>query len=221
MNFRHSTLSHFRKYFPHSPPSYIVAFVLLHEVTAIVPLPFIYAAIGRNPSIQLYLESKLPQDVIDCYKENATVSYFSRMNVDLTKLALTYAVIKAVMPVRIAACVLLTPAVGRFVIAPMSKYFRIKIFRSLNNKVDWNCVCLMRAVTSCGYTRLCNHEMHERCKPRRFRPFGLLRKYWKMQRCVVEANGISLHTVTYQVLFLLNIWNVLPCSHWRCLLLSR
>ncbi|KAI9281248.1 hypothetical protein BC943DRAFT_330016 [Umbelopsis sp. AD052] len=114
-----------RKYahqFRDKPASYLTSFAILHELTAIVPLPLVYYFLDYSQ-----LNIPVPEDAIT--EGNRVISKMrtkygyepldpnSRVMLNMVA---SYAVVKAFLPLRIAASVAMTPflaekAVGPFV----------------------------------------------------------------------------------------------------------
>ncbi|KAI9146592.1 hypothetical protein BKA69DRAFT_1014053, partial [Paraphysoderma sedebokerense] len=96
------------------------AFAILHEITAIVPLPLIYFFLdATNISVPI------PESAIAEGNKyiNRVLTYFKFEPLEEGSKALlnattSYAIVKALMPVRIALCVFLTPWWARVVIEP-------------------------------------------------------------------------------------------------------
>lgn len=128
----------FNRYFKGSsvPYSYLPSFLILHEITAIVPLPVFYysfRALDWNPTLDsewldrgiLYAKKrfKTQQDEVE-NDENADIS--ARMtsieSSDTTKMVLhlasAYALTKMLLPARLALSALMTPWFARRVIEP-------------------------------------------------------------------------------------------------------
>ncbi|PKC02312.1 hypothetical protein RhiirA5_238676, partial [Rhizophagus irregularis] len=117
------TLKGWRKHaadFRSKPGSYIVSFAILHELTAIVPIPLVYIFLSST-GIQI----PFPQQALDEGNKfiNKVVTYYgyppfnngSRIALNA---ATSYAVVKAIMPLRIAACVWMTPWTAERIIGP-------------------------------------------------------------------------------------------------------
>ncbi|KAJ2726258.1 hypothetical protein GGI07_000735 [Coemansia sp. Benny D115] len=116
-----------RKYadaFRDRPASHLTAFAILHEVTAVAPLFGVYYALDR-------FEFKLPVVPQAALEEgnryiNRLREYFGmeRLALDspvLLHLATSYAVVKAAMPLRVAASLAATPWLARWCIVPAAK----------------------------------------------------------------------------------------------------
>ncbi|TPX59830.1 1-alkyl-2-acetylglycerophosphocholine esterase [Powellomyces hirtus] len=118
-----------RKYasnFKSHPASHLVSFAILHELTAIVPLPLVYLLLS-NSNIPI----PFPEDVLA--EGNKRMSYmlkyfgFEEMKQDskaMLHMATSYAVVKAAMPIRIGLCVATTPWFARVAVVPVQTAFR-------------------------------------------------------------------------------------------------
>ncbi|CAG8511580.1 21999_t:CDS:2 [Gigaspora margarita] len=112
--------------FRSKPASYIISFAALHELTAIVPIPIIYIFLSTTG-----IEIPFPQQVLDEGNKfiNRVVVYygyspFENGSRKLLNLATSYAIVKALMPVRIAACVMMTPWTAEKVVGPITSLFK-------------------------------------------------------------------------------------------------
>ncbi|CAG8489189.1 8724_t:CDS:2 [Scutellospora calospora] len=122
-------LKGWRKYalqFRSKPTTYIISFAVLHELTAIVPIPIIYVFLSKTN-----IEIPFPQQALDEGNKfiNRIVIYygyspFENGSRKLLNFATSYAIVKALMPVRIAACVAMTPWVAEKVIGPFNSVFK-------------------------------------------------------------------------------------------------
>eukprot|EP00842_Homolaphlyctis_polyrhiza_P005545 jgi/Hompol1/5992/HPOL_000157-RA len=109
-----------RKYAHHfkdAPASHLAAFAVLHEATAIVPLPLIYYLL-----VAVDARIPFPEDVLKEANRRVTklmkaVGFDSAtLNDDsqaMIYMATSYAVVKALMPVRVALSLLMTPWLAR------------------------------------------------------------------------------------------------------------
>ncbi|CAG8477501.1 1025_t:CDS:2 [Ambispora gerdemannii] len=103
-----------RKYidqFKSKPASYIISFAILHEITAILPIPLVYLFLDRT-GLSIPLPEKIIQDGNQFI--NKVANYYGWQGFENgTRMAIngatSYAVVKVLLPVRIAACVWLTP----------------------------------------------------------------------------------------------------------------
>ncbi|KAH6562785.1 hypothetical protein BASA50_009797 [Batrachochytrium salamandrivorans] len=114
-----------------APASHITAFAVLHEATALLPLPLIYWVLSatdiRIPFPQEVLaegnrrmarmmqlmslspplqedDSTLPQERVSVFQDDSQF---------MLHVATAYAIVKVMMPVRIAGCLMLTPWTAR------------------------------------------------------------------------------------------------------------
>ncbi|CAG8729418.1 21308_t:CDS:2 [Cetraspora pellucida] len=118
-------LKGWRKYasqFRSKPTSYIISFAILHELTAIAPIPIIYIFLSATG-----IEIPFPQQALDEGNKfiNRIVVYygyspFENGSRKLLNLATSYAIVKALMPVRLAACALMTPWTAENIIGPIT-----------------------------------------------------------------------------------------------------
>ncbi|CAG8661465.1 5456_t:CDS:2, partial [Acaulospora morrowiae] len=118
-----------RKYanqFRTKPTSHIVSFLILHELTAIIPIPIIYVFLSTTG-----IEIPFSQSVLDEGNEfiNRVVVYYgyepfengSRVALNLVT---SYAIVKFLLPVRIAICIWLTPWTAERIISPATGLVR-------------------------------------------------------------------------------------------------
>ncbi|KAG9299598.1 hypothetical protein G9A89_020769 [Geosiphon pyriformis] len=123
------SLKGWRKYaarFRSKPASYIFSFALLHEITAIIPIPIVYIFLDRTG-----VNIPFPEKMMDDGNRfiNKVVNYYgwkgfengSRVAINA---ATSYAIVKILLPVRIAACVWLTPWLAERIIGPLMLAFR-------------------------------------------------------------------------------------------------
>ncbi|CAI2164113.1 5463_t:CDS:2 [Funneliformis geosporum] len=123
------TLKGWRKYaaqFRSKPGSYITSFAILHELTAIIPIPLVYIFLSAT-GIQI----PFPQQILDegnKFINKAVIYYGYPPFKNGSKIALnaatSYAVVKAIMPLRIAACVWMTPWTAERIIGPIMGTFK-------------------------------------------------------------------------------------------------
>ncbi|CDH60259.1 hypothetical protein RO3G_13651 [Lichtheimia corymbifera JMRC:FSU:9682] len=127
-------LKGWRKYahqFRDKPASYMTTFALLHEITAIVPLPIVYYTLDYSGwHIPLVPQEAIAEGNRIMSKLRTRYGYEplapdSRIMVNL---ATSYAVVKAMMPLRIAASVALTPFFAERMVGPLLGSFR-RLFR--------------------------------------------------------------------------------------------
>ncbi|KAL1920761.1 uncharacterized protein VTP21DRAFT_11396 [Calcarisporiella thermophila] len=119
-------LKGWRKYahqFRDKPASYIISFAVLHELTAVIPLPMVYYTLKYTD-----LKVPFPQEAIEEGNKFASrikkkfgyneVAEDSRV---MLNIALSYCIVKALLPVRIAASVWMTPWFAERVISPITR----------------------------------------------------------------------------------------------------
>ncbi|TPX34844.1 hypothetical protein SmJEL517_g02616 [Synchytrium microbalum] len=121
-----------RKYvdaFRDKPASHVIAFAILHEVTALLPLPLVYYTLS-------YTDIHIPIPDYLIVEANKRASYLLKMfgmgavkddSKALLDMATSYALVKAAMPLRLGASFLLTPWFARTLIAPITKRLGIKV----------------------------------------------------------------------------------------------
>ncbi|SAM09213.1 hypothetical protein [Absidia glauca] len=119
-----STPRGWRKYteqFKNKPGSYITTFAILHELTAIVPFPFIYYGLSWSD-----LRLPVPEQAI--HQGNRIVNKvrvrngFEALEPDnraMVHLATTYAIVKILVPLRIGASVAMTPMIAEKWVGPL------------------------------------------------------------------------------------------------------
>ncbi|KAJ1674627.1 hypothetical protein EV182_002889 [Spiromyces aspiralis] len=115
-----------RKYadqFKDRPVSHLVSFAILHEVTAVIPIFAVYYALEWSG-----LSIPFPKEVQLEANRRITKAreYFGMTPLDpdstaMVNMVASYAVVKAAMPLRIAACFLLTPPTAKYCVAPVSR----------------------------------------------------------------------------------------------------
>ena len=87
-------------------PAYLAAFGILHEVTAIVPLPIFYFALQKYP---LPISPDLLQDASQIINRVALRNGWELDARTIVHFAASYALVKLLFPVRMAASIALTP----------------------------------------------------------------------------------------------------------------
>ncbi|CAM0139067.1 hypothetical protein VKS41_003623 [Umbelopsis sp. WA50703] len=117
-----------RKYahqFRDKPASYITSFAILHELTAIVPLPVVFYFLD-------YTQVSIPVPEEYIAEGNRVVSKMrtkygyepldpnSRAMINMVA---SYAVVKALLPLRIAASVAMTPFMAERAVGPIANLF--------------------------------------------------------------------------------------------------
>ncbi|RUP10417.1 hypothetical protein BC936DRAFT_140012 [Jimgerdemannia flammicorona] len=128
------TLKGWRKYawqFRNKPASYVASFAILHELTAVLPIPLVYLFLDRTG-----VRIPIPEDAIA--EGNRIVSKMrvrygyeplDPQNRVMVNLATSYAVVKVLMPARIALSVALTPLFAERLVGPVTKLFRRMVGR--------------------------------------------------------------------------------------------
>ncbi|KAF9916091.1 hypothetical protein BX616_004660 [Lobosporangium transversale] len=123
-------LSKFKQYaeqFKNKPASHLIAFGLLHEVTAVVPLPIVYFALAQSgmtipfPEQAMEEGNKFVTRVAKYYGWNLEGDTGART---MLNMATSYALVKAVMPLRLALCAWMTPWTATRVISPVMSIWR-------------------------------------------------------------------------------------------------
>ncbi|KAG2220543.1 hypothetical protein INT45_004149 [Circinella minor] len=131
--FRRAGTSTWKKYaeqFRNKPASYLTSFAILHEITAIIPLPIVYYTLD-------FCDIRIPVPEQAVAEGNRIMSKvrtrygYEPLEADsrvMVNLATSYAVVKAMLPLRIAASVALTPFMAERFIGPFGS-FVTKAFR--------------------------------------------------------------------------------------------
>ncbi|KAI9481238.1 MAG: hypothetical protein EXX96DRAFT_482317 [Benjaminiella poitrasii] len=124
-----SPLTGYRKYaqqFKSKPGSYMTSFAILHEITAIVPFPIIYLLLDIS-SVKI----PFPDTVVsegNRFINKARVHYgyepLGPDNRTMINLVTTYGIVKALLPVRIAASAAMTPFFAERLVGPILKFVR-------------------------------------------------------------------------------------------------
>jgi hypothetical protein len=98
------------------PLSYIVSFGILHEVTAILPLPMFYYILKHSN-----VEIPFPKDMlsesnkrINKIRSAVGLKSMPEDSQAMLHMATSYAIVKVLMPLRIGLCVYLTPHCAMF-----------------------------------------------------------------------------------------------------------
>lgn len=120
-----------RKYltkFQNAPASHLTAFLVLHEITAILPIPLVFYALQHSQwtsSFDLSEELLKKGDrFIGKVRGYVGLKPLESGSQTAVNLATAYALVKVLMPVRLAASAALTPwFAGRFV-QPLTRFFR-------------------------------------------------------------------------------------------------
>lgn len=127
----------------------VIAFAVLHEVTVIVPLPLLYYGLKSTNSIQ-YIRQHIPEEYLDKGRafsqklgsklfgttdnDDDAINASDTSDINLSKdndsndiasnfiyLGTSYAIVKALLPVRLAICGLLTPSTARLMESSISR----------------------------------------------------------------------------------------------------
>ncbi|KAJ1857651.1 hypothetical protein GGH12_001449 [Coemansia sp. RSA 1822] len=105
------------------PASHITAFAVLHEITAIAPLAAVYYALSYYQP-PLIFPARILEEGNRYINKLRTYVGLKQLDADspvLVHLATSYAIIKALAPVRIAASLALTPWTAKWCIVPVAK----------------------------------------------------------------------------------------------------
>ncbi|KAI8350414.1 hypothetical protein B0O80DRAFT_389179 [Mortierella sp. GBAus27b] len=123
-------ISKFRQYaeqFKNKPASHLISFGILHEITAVVPLPIVYFALVETgvkipfPEQAMEEGNRFVQRVAKYYGWNLEGADGARV---MLNMATSYAVVKALLPVRLALCVWMTPWTATRVVSPIMNFWR-------------------------------------------------------------------------------------------------
>ena len=122
--------------FQSQPTSHLISFLLLHELTAILPLPLLYMGFTYFD-----VNFSIPVDSLSSYVSSVT-KLLTWLKLDqisiwdsnsILKLATCYGIVKASLPIRLSLCVYWTPWFSRSIIVPLGRF---GIFCGLNR--FWN-----------------------------------------------------------------------------------
>ncbi|KAI8097960.1 uncharacterized protein B0P05DRAFT_576826 [Gilbertella persicaria] len=123
---RFSSYKKYAQQFKSKPGSYMTSFAILHELTAVAPFPFIYFALDNSN-----LKIPFPESVVsegNRFINKARVYYkYEPLEADnrvMVNLVTTYCIVKALLPVRLAASVAMTPFFAEKLIGPMFQFVR-------------------------------------------------------------------------------------------------
>ncbi|PRP80644.1 hypothetical protein PROFUN_10699 [Planoprotostelium fungivorum] len=126
---KEETLKGWRKHahqFRDKPASYLLSFAILHEVTAVLPLPIVYYTLKWT-----HTSIPIPQGMIE--QQNAVVSrvrkYYGYEPLDpssrtMINMATAYAVVKLIMPLRVGVCLAATPWTATSIMTPIYNTFK-------------------------------------------------------------------------------------------------
>ncbi|KAF8949105.1 hypothetical protein BGZ47_010608 [Haplosporangium gracile] len=123
-------LSKFRQYaeqFKNKPASHLISFGVLHEITAIVPLPIVYFAL-----VETGVKIPFPEQAIEeGNRFVGRVAKYYGWNLEgadgartMLNMATSYAFVKALMPLRLALCVWMTPWTATRIVSPAMNFWR-------------------------------------------------------------------------------------------------
>lgn len=111
MSLRERVVSRFRKYSQHlraKPVSFVVSFAILHEITAVLPLPVFYLAFQTIP--ETYITGWVDHGDLRARADRVLARYnFPLDSRSISSLAASYLVVKALLPVRLGLCIYLAP----------------------------------------------------------------------------------------------------------------
>ncbi|KAG2196491.1 hypothetical protein INT47_012785 [Mucor saturninus] len=127
-------LTGYRKYaqqFKSKPGSYMTSFAILHELTAVAPFPFIYYALDTGSFQIPFPENVLAEGNKFINKVRIYYKYppLEPDNRVMMNLVTTYCIVKALLPVRIAASVAMTPLMAERCVGPLVGFVRT-LFKS-------------------------------------------------------------------------------------------
>lgn len=135
--------------FKNAPVSYVTSFLLVHEITAVIPLFGLWWYFNRNdfvpPGLPDWLIVK-GMSVIDKLLESQGWSFLNMENSSRVVMqgAAAYALVKATLPVRIPISLLLTPPFARWIFIPttrsVGRMFKRLFSRKKSSKVDTKAV---------------------------------------------------------------------------------
>ncbi|KAF9899280.1 hypothetical protein EC991_009213, partial [Linnemannia zychae] len=123
-------LSKFRQYaeqFKNKPASHLISFGILHEITAVVPLPIVYFALVETgvkipfPEQAIEEGNRFVSRVVKYYGWDMEGTDGART---MLNMATSYAVVKALMPLRLALCVWMTPWTATRIVSPVVNFWR-------------------------------------------------------------------------------------------------
>jgi hypothetical protein len=116
----------FKRYvnrFKQAPKTHLAAFLLLHEVTAVVPIPLFYYGLSASR-----VELPIPANYVKMGNQqaNRVMTYFGWAKLSdedpfFVHLAASYALVKLLMPVRLALSAALTPWLATRVLSRFSR----------------------------------------------------------------------------------------------------
>ncbi|RHZ54055.1 hypothetical protein Glove_431g26 [Diversispora epigaea] len=132
---KNKKLSKYVLQFRSKPTSYIISFLILHEITAIIPIPIFYICLSSTG-----IKIPFPQKILDegnKYINRVVVHYGYEPFEDGSRVALnlatSYTIVKFLMPVRIAICIWLTPKMAERIIGPITELFKRITINKIKN----------------------------------------------------------------------------------------
>ncbi|OMJ21612.1 hypothetical protein AYI70_g3373 [Smittium culicis] len=126
----------YKKRFQDKPGSHLASFIILHELTAIVPLFALFYLMQTFD-----FDFHIPQEILDSGDRyiSKILEYFGLEN-SITKgsksfvyMLTSYAIIKSMLPLRIALCFALTPFFSRLAVEPITLLFN-KLSKSITKR---------------------------------------------------------------------------------------
>ncbi|KAG0208837.1 hypothetical protein BGX28_000312 [Mortierella sp. GBA30] len=123
-------VSKFRQYaeqFKNKPASHLLSFGILHEITAVVPLPIVYFALAETgfkipfPDQAMEEGNRFVGRVAKYYGWDLEGAEGARV---MLNMATSYAVVKALLPVRLALCVWMTPWTATRIVSPVINFWK-------------------------------------------------------------------------------------------------
>jgi hypothetical protein len=140
---QHKTFGKYLTQFQSQPTSYFISFFILHEITAIVPIPLFYLTFQ-------YLDVTLPflSDTTNPTRVLKILQYFgihsgeesiNTESIETAKMILyataAYGVVKLLLPVRVALSVYWTPWMAKWVVGPVGRVGK-RIVGSVKKRKD-------------------------------------------------------------------------------------
>ncbi|KAI9028518.1 hypothetical protein DFJ74DRAFT_492888 [Hyaloraphidium curvatum] len=121
---RETAFQRYKALFRAQPASHLTAFLVLHEITAVLPLPLLYYALHRS---EVAWDAVFPRDWLEKgdRRMRGTFKALGLPEIEGSRAALNaaaaYGIVKAAMPLRLAACAYLTPWFARTFVAPIGR----------------------------------------------------------------------------------------------------
>ncbi|KAG0812913.1 hypothetical protein G6F33_003276 [Rhizopus arrhizus] len=121
--------SRYQKYiqqFKNKPGSYLTSFAILHELTAVAPFPVIYYALEASSVKIPFSDSFVEEGNKFVNKVRIHYGYepLEADNQTMIHLVTTYCIVKALLPVRLAASAAMTPTFAEKLISPSVQWIR-------------------------------------------------------------------------------------------------